>query len=502
MKTTIKNILLSSLLVVCCGAAAGVTAYKVCSKSVNQNTVAVPVPANSYNAVTTAMSGTPSQPVDLTEAAEKTIHGVVHIKSTVKSRIVTQQIQPDIFDYFFGNGRPRQRQYQTEPQTGIGSGVIISDDGYIVTNNHVIEGADEIEVKLNDNRIFQATVVGADPGTDLALIKIDGDKFPTIPMGDSDQLKVGEWVLAVGNPFNLTSTVTAGVVSAKARRIGIYGGESVESFIQTDAAINMGNSGGALVNTRGELIGINSALESPTGTYAGYGFAIPTTIVRKVVADIKEFGSVQRALLGIMGSDVAEMRQLEENKDKDFGSLDGVYVSEVTDGGGALAAGLKKGDIITEINGKPIKTMTELQEMVAQFRPGDTIKVTYLRDKKQKKLDVTLKNSRGDTKMMKNEGIEALGAAFKEVPEQLRRQLNIGYGMQVSAVNNGKLKDAGIQRGFIILKINNQQIKSEADIEAEYEKAVKSPEQVLFITGVYQSGRRANFAVDLSADEE
>lgn len=496
---TTNNLFKSAILVVCCAVAAGAATYVVSSKNSGKEVVAVPAASSSFFPSAATLGGHAMQPVDLTEAAEKTIHGVVHIKATVNGKTQVVQEMPDIFEYFFGNGQPRQRQYQSQPQVGYGSGVIISKDGYIVTNNHVIEKADEIDVNLNDNRTFKATVVGTDPTTDLALIKIDGDEFPVIPMGDSDELKLGEWVLAVGNPFNLTSTVTAGVVSAKARKIGIYeGNEGIESFIQTDAAINMGNSGGALVNTRGELVGINSALESPTGTYAGYGFAIPTTIVRKVVADLKEFGTVQRALLGILGGDVAAMRQLEENKDKDFGSLDGVYVSDVPDGGGALAAGLKKGDIITAVNGKKIKTMNELQETITQYRPGDKVDVTYLRDKKERNVQVTLMNSRGNTELMKDADIEVLGAAFQEVDNQLRRQLNIGYGIQVSGVSNGKMKNAGIQRGYIILKINGKQIKSESDVQDAYQEAVKSPEQVLFITGLYPSGRRANYAVDLS----
>jgi Do/DeqQ family serine protease len=441
------------------------------------------------------------QPVDLTEAAEKTVHGVVHIKSTVNSRTQTYQEIPDIFDYMFG-ARPRQRQYQTQPQVGYGSGVILTKDGYIVTNNHVIEKADEIQVTLNDNRVFTATLVGADSNTDLALIKIEGDEFPVVPMGDSDELKLGEWVLAVGNPFNLTSSVTAGVVSAKSRKIGIYeGGESIESFIQTDAAINMGNSGGALVNVRGELVGINAALESPTGTYAGYGFAIPTTIVKKVVADLKEYGTVQRAMLGISGGDVLLMRQDERNKNLDFGdAIDGVYVSGVLDGGGALAAGIKEGDIIIAINGKKIKTMNELQETIVQYRPGDKVNVTVLRDKKEKKFEVELKNSRGNTEIVKDADFEVLGATFQEVPEQTRRQLNIGYGVQVSDVKNGLLKDQGVQRGYIILRINNQQIKSVDDVERLYKEAASSTNQELFISGVYPSGRRAIYAINLSEE--
>lgn len=503
MKKTTSIIAYTLTCVCCCVFASVITTNLVNRK--NSNTVYVTQQDAPY--LLSSQASMPAvgkmQPVDLTDAAEKTVHGVVHIKSTVNGRTQTVQEMPDIFDYFFGNGQPRQRQIQSRPQVGYGSGVILTEDGYIVTNNHVIEHADEIEVTLNDSRVFPATLIGTDSNTDLALIKIEGDDFPVIPMGDSDELKLGEWVLAVGNPFNLTSSVTAGVVSAKSRRIGIYeGNESVEAFIQTDAAINMGNSGGALVNVRGELVGINAALESPTGTYAGYGFAIPTTIVKKVVADLKEYGSVQRAILGIMGGDVSAMRQLDENKDKDFGTIDGVYVSEVTDGGGALAAGVKAGDIITAVDGKKVKTMTELQETILKYRPGDKVTVTLLRDKKEKKLDIELKNSRGNTDIVKEADMEILGAAFQDVPEQTRRQLNIGYGIQVSGVRNGLMKNAGIQRGFIILKVNNRQIKSVDDLEEVYKEAAKSQDQVLFISGVYPSGRRANYAIGLSEEEE
>ena len=491
-----------SIVLVCCCVGASVITTKIVNKK-NNKVVYVSEQGAPYTTLSQAYmpSAGRNQPVDLTDAAEKTVHGVVHIKSTVKSRTQTYQEMPDIFDYMFG-ARPRQRQYRTEPQIGYGSGVILTKDGYIVTNNHVIEKADEIQVTLNDNRVFTATLVGADSNTDLALIKIEGDEFPVVPMGDSDELKLGEWVLAVGNPFNLTSSVTAGVVSAKSRKIGIYeGGESIESFIQTDAAINMGNSGGALVNARGELVGINAALESPTGTYAGYGFAIPTTIVKKVVADLKEYGTVQRAMIGIMGGDVLQMRQDERNKNIDFGDvIDGVYVSNVVDGGGALAAGIKEGDIITAINGKKIKTMNELQETIVQYRPGDKVTVTLIRDKKEKKFEVELKNSRGNTEIVKDADMEVLGAVFQEVPEETRRQLNIGYGVQVSTIRNGLMKDAGIQRGFIILKINNRQIRTADEVEQIYKEAASSPDQVLFISGVYPSGRRANYAISLSDD--
>ena len=491
-----------SIALICCCVGASVITTTLLSKKTHS---VVYVSEDDAPYTTLSQTSMPAagkmQPVDLTEAAQKTIHGVVHIKSTVKSRTETYQEIPDIFEYMFG-ARPRQRQYNTQPQVGYGSGVILTKDGYIVTNNHVIDKADEIQVTLNDNRVFNATLVGADANTDLALIKIEGDEFPVVPMGDSDELKLGEWVLAVGNPFNLTSSVTAGVVSAKSRKIGIdEGGESIESFIQTDAAINMGNSGGALVNVRGELVGINAALESPTGTYAGYGFAIPTTIVKKVVSDLKEFGTVQRAMLGIEGTDVLSMRQDERNKEVDFGdAIDGVYVVNVTDGGGALAAGIKQGDIIIAVNGKKVKTMNELQETIVQYRPGDKVTVTLLRDKKEKKYEVELKNARGNTDIVKNADMEVLGATFQEVPEQTRRQLNIGYGVQVSSVKNGLLKNAGIQKGFIILKINSKQIRSVDDIEQIYKEASGSSDPVLFIAGVYPSGRRAYYSVDLSEE--
>lgn len=493
------NILTYSIVLACCCVGASIITTNI----VNRNKTNVVYVSDSDKPFTTlSQTSMPAagkmQPVDLTEAAEKTVSAVVHIKSTVNSRTQTVQEIPDLFDYMFG-ARPRQRQYRTEPQVGYGSGVILSKDGYIVTNNHVIEQADEIQVTLNDNRVFKATVIGTDANTDLALIKIDGDEFPIIPMGNSDELKLGEWVLAVGNPFNLTSSVTAGVVSAKSRRIGIYeGSQSVESFIQTDAAINMGNSGGALVNVRGELVGINAALESPTGTYAGYGFAIPTTIVRKVVSDLKEYGTVQRAMIGIIGDDVIKMRQDNNNSNYDFGdAIDGVFVTDVADGSGALAAGIKTGDIITQVNGKKIHTMNELQEAVVQYRPGDKVKVTVLRNGKEKNFDVELKNSRGNTEIVKDIDFEILGATFQDVPEQTRRQLNIGYGIQVGSLKNGLLKDAGIQKGFIILKVNSNQIKSSQDFESTYKEAANSTERVLFISGVYPSGRRAYYSVEL-----
>ena len=418
----------------------------------------------------------------------------------------------EIFGDIFGNGGRQQRRVQTQPRVGFGSGVIISKDGYIVTNNHVIDGADEIVVKLNDNREFKGRVIGTDPNSDLALVKIEGNDFPTIPVGDSDALKVGEWVLAVGNPFNLTSTVTAGIVSAKARTLGVYGIGGVESFIQTDAAINQGNSGGALVNAKGELVGINAVLSSPTGAYAGYGFAIPTSVMTKVVSDLKQYGTVQRALLGIKGTSLAGDGDMMSDqpidksgatladKRKEFGVVDGVWVREIVDGGSAAGSDIKVNDIIIGIDGKKVQNFADLQEAIAQHRPGDKVTVKVMRDKKEKNIDVTLKNEQGTTKIVKDAGMEILGAAFKELPDDLKRQLNLGYGLQVTGVTSGKMADAGVRKGFIILKANDQPMRKVSDLEEVMKAAVKSPNQVLFLTGVFPSGKRGYYAVDLTQE--
>lgn len=455
--------------------------------------------------LTAAYSAQAGQPVDLTQAAEKSLHAVVHIKSTQLGKVQTVQQPMDIFDYFFGSpygGGGRQRQIQTQPRVGFGSGVIISKDGYIVTNNHVIEGADEISVKLNDNREFKGRIIGTDPNTDLALVKIEAeDDLPTLPIGDSDALKVGEWVLAVGNPFNLTSTVTAGIVSAKARSLGVYN-NGIESFIQTDAAINQGNSGGALVNAAGELMGINAVLSSPTGSYAGYGFAIPTSIMTKVVTDLKQYGTVQRALLGIRGGDISRDFDGEmKKKAEELGVTDGVLVSEIVEGGSAASADIKVDDVIIGIDDKTVKTMAALQEALAQHRPGDKVKVKLIRDKKEQTVSVVLKNAQGNTKVVKNVDMDILGAAFQELSDDLRRQLNLGYGLQVTGVTDGKMKDAGIRKGVILLKANNQPLRKVSDLEDVLKAATQSPEQVLFITAIMPSGKRVNFAVDLSAEE-
>ncbi len=441
--------------------------------------------------------------LDFTQAAEIAVHAVVHIRSTTNetTRMVNDPFA-DFFGDFFGGqgqGQRRQREMQVPKREGIGSGVIISTDGYIVTNNHVVDKSDELTVTLNDKREYKARLVGQDPMTDLALIKIEGTNFPTLSVGDSDALKVGEWVLAVGNPLNLSSTVTAGIVSAKARNLAQsrMSAGGIESFIQTDAAINQGNSGGALVNTKGELVGINAAIVSNTGSYTGYGFAIPSSIMKKVVADLKEYGIVQRALLGIAGSDNTD----ERSKKEDLGTIKGIYVEEVAEGGAAADGGLKKGDVITAINGKEVNSMGELQEAMARLTPGSKVKVTYYREKKEQNITVTLKNSQGNTKVVKNTDIEILGAAFRELPEESKKQLSLSYGLEVTGLQSGRMKESGITKGFIIQKINGQSIKTLEDMETAFKAALQDPEQVLFISGLYPSGRRASYAVDVSTEE-
>ncbi|WP_321332263.1 Do family serine endopeptidase [uncultured Bacteroides sp.] len=499
MKQTTKKILGIGAIVLLSSGVAGVTTYSIL-KSGSKPLTYDEVFEQNPNTHLASYNGVNAQPVDLTAAAASSIQAVVHIKSTQLSKVTTvEQQEPDLFDFFFGDGGGRQRRMQTQPRVGFGSGVIISKDGYIVTNNHVIDGADEINVKLNDNRDFKGRIIGADPATDLALIKIEGDDFPTMPVGNSDALKVGEWVLAVGNPFNLTSTVTAGIVSAKARTLGVYNG-GVESFIQTDAAINQGNSGGALVNTKGELVGINAVLSSPTGAYAGYGFAIPTSIMTKVVADLKQYGTVQRALLGIKGGSISdeELSDALNKKAKELGVVDGVLVAEVIDGGSAAGAGIKVDDVIVGLDGAKVKNMAELQGELAKHRPGDKVNVKLIRHKKEMTINLTLKNEQGTTKVVKNAGMDILGAAFKEVSADLKKQLNLNYGLEVTGVTSGKMSAAGIRKGFIILKANGQKMNTVNDLEEVFSAATKSPEQVLFLTGMFPSGKRANYAVDLS----
>lgn len=448
----------------------------------------------------------PGQPVDLTYAAEKTVNSVVYIKVTTNSRERTVEYYDpfeDFFGDFFGNGRSNggrsQRRYQTPPRHGAGSGVIISTDGYIVTNNHVVEEADELMVKLNDNREFKARIIGMDKNTDLALIKIEGEDLPAISIGNSDNLKVGEWVLAIGNPFSLTSTVTAGIVSAKARTLGASA-EGIESFIQTDAAINPGNSGGALVNARGELVGINAMIYSQTGSYAGYGFAIPTSIMNKVVDDLKKYGTVQRALLGITGQDVSIYIDAQKAKgnDVDLGTVTGVYVLEVSADGAAAAADLKAGDVILSIDGKTIDKFGELQEALVNHRPGDKVTVTYMRDKKKHTATLTLRNIQGTTAMVETVDTDEIGVALRPLSENEKKELNLSHGLVVSAIRDGKMKEAGVTKGIIIMQVNDRKMNTTEDFEQAVKEANMSSDRVLWIRAKTQSGLNRSFTVELA----
>ena len=460
------------------------------------------------NATQAPSTAVPAQPVDLTYAAEKSLPSVVHILSTKNSKVQTIEVQSDPFSDFFSDpfgffGNPNQgqdgkqkRSVRTPKQQGSGSGVIISTDGYIVTNNHVVADADELTVTLNDNKEYSARIIGTDKTTDLALIKIDAKDLPAITIANSENIKVGEWVLAVGNPFNLTNTVTAGIVSAKGRSLYQNG---VESFIQNDAAINPGNSGGALVNTRGELIGINAMLYSQTGSFSGYGFAIPTSIMNKVVDDLKKYGTVQRAVIGIQGQDVKNYvdAQKEQGKDIDLGTMEGIYVAKIVEESSAEEAGLKVGDVITAIDGKEMNKMADLQEYLAKKRPGDKVSVSYLRDKKKASKTLTLKNEQGNTQVVKKADLDVLGGNFRTVTDSQKKQLNISYGLEVLKVNSGKFKDAGITKGFIIQRVNDNAVRTIEDLQNLVKEASTSRNPVLYIQGVYPTGEKAYFAVPL-----
>ncbi|MCR4602666.1 MAG: Do family serine endopeptidase [Prevotella sp.] len=451
-----------------------------------------------------------AQPVDLTRAAERALPSVVHIKYVQNSKIQTVEVTTDPFEDFFsdpfggffgprqrGQGGTQKRQVQTPKRTATGSGVIISADGYIVTNNHVVDGADELTVTLTDNKEYSARIIGADKTTDLALIKIDGRNLPAIEIANSDNVKVGEWVLAIGNPLGLNNTVTAGIISAKARTLGANG---VESFIQTDAAINAGNSGGALVNTNGQLVGINAMLYSQTGSYSGYGFAIPTAMMNKVVDDIKKYGTVQRAMIGIQGGDVKSFvdAQKEEGKEVDLGTMEGIYINKVVEESAAEEAGLEKGDVIIEVDGQKMTKFGDLSGIIAQKRPGDKVTLTYLHNKHKQTKTVTLRNEQGNTKVVKNADLDVLGADFREVTQQQKEQLEIQYGLEIIKVNNGKIKDAGIPKGFIIRQVNDEAMKTVEDLQDIVKEASTSSEPVLIIKGVFPTGKKGYFVVQLA----
>lgn len=452
----------------------------------------------------------PANTTDFTVAAENTINSVVSIKSYASVR---QQYQGnryfDPFEFFFGPGYGNNtpRRQQQEPQSeeklqplGLGSGVIISPDGYIVTNNHVIKGAEKLEVTLNNNEKYVAKVIGSDANTDLALLKIDATGLNAITFGDSDALKVGEWVLAVGNPFGFTSTVTAGIVSAKARNIGeatSSRANSIDSFIQTDAAVNQGNSGGALVNINGELVGINTAIYSQTGNYSGYSFAIPSSTVQKVVNDLKEYGSVQRAVLGITYQPLTA----ELAKEKGItATTEGLYVASVADRSAAMQAGLQEGDVITKINGATVKSSGQIMEQMNKLRPGDKIEITYIRDNKTHTATATLRNDQGNTKLSKASSVASLGCGFLPLSDEKKKELQISGGVEVAGMKNGKFRNAGIKEGFIITDINGTPVNSREDVENIYNSIMSSSEKrkVMIVMGYHPSGEEDVYAVKLT----
>ncbi len=457
---------------------------------------------------------TSSRPVDIsrdfTDVAESTINCVVSIKNYATPKMYQNDFI-DPFEWFFGPGfgggqgqRQRKEQQKSEPQArGMGSGVIISPDGYIVTNNHVIDGAEKLEVTLNDNRTFNATVVGADEKTDIALIKINAKDLHAINFGNSDAVKVGQWCVAVGNPFGFNSTVTAGIISAKARGLSENSGNNngIKAFIQHDAAVNPGNSGGALVNTAGELIGINTMIYSQTGNYSGCSFAVPSNTVKKVVTDIKQYGTVQRAVLGIQYTELTAEKAKEE---KITATNEGIYVAKVTDRGAAMEAGLQEGDVIVKLNGARVKDSGEMQEEMNKLRPGDKAEVEYYRDNKLRRTTVTFKNDQGNTKMTKQSDVMSLGCAFTELSKEDKQDLAISKGLKVVGVKAGKFKNAGIRDGFIITDINNIPVDSRDDVENIYNQIMRSSDsdKVMFITGFYPTGKKVYYAVDLSDEEE
>ncbi|QQR87036.1 MAG: Do family serine endopeptidase [Flavobacteriales bacterium] len=433
-------------------------------------------------------AGTTMAAPDFTGAAERTVNAVVHVTTET---MVTQR---DPFaDFFWGYRAPVQQR----PVQGAGSGVIISDDGYIVTNNHVIEGADKIQVHLNDKRMMEARIIGRDPSTDIALLKVDASGLPSMPFGNSDDVKVGEWVLAVGNPFNLTSTVTAGIVSAKARSINILQQDAnrdifpIESFIQTDAAVNPGNSGGALVNAAGELIGINTAIASQTGSYAGYSFAVPVNIAKKVTGDLLEFGSVQRAYIGVSIMDMDQSLAKEVGMDR----IKGVYVRGLTDDGAAAASGIKEGDVILKVGNVDVNNVPALQEQVGKFRPGNNVAVTVWRDGGERTVDVKLRGKDGSTNITlakaSTTASSVLGAEVRGATAEELKALNIRNGVKVTAINGGRLRSSGIKEGFIITRIDQQPVTTPEDIA----RVLDNKRGGVLIEGIYPNGTKAYYGL-------
>ena len=471
MRKGILTVLLSAL-------AGGLTAFAVV-KSIQSDPAEISVSSDGQMLRTVNLSH--DNWPDFTFAAETAVDAVVYVKVTSTS--TTQNVPQSLLDYFFGYGAvPQQRE-----KVGSGSGVIIREDGYIVTNNHVIDGATKIQVTLNTNQTYDATLVGTDPATDIALLKIDAAGLPSIPFGDSDKLRLGEWVIAIGSPYDLRSTITAGIVSAKGRSMPNYTGEfKIESFIQTDAAVNPGNSGGALVDKNGNLVGINTAIISQTGSYTGYSFAVPSNIVKKIVYDLIDFGSVKRALLGIT------MREIDDKiaQDLKLSSRNGVYIVEVSKGGAAEAAGLKSGDILTAIDSTRITNSASVQEAVSRFSPDDKAVITVLRDGKEMHFDVVFKGtSYADGTVSDDGSVAFYGSLIKPAPEDKLERLGLKNGVEIVELGPGKLKDAGATEGFIIQYVNDQPVKSPQDVI----DIVKKSKRAVFVEGVTPSGRTGYF---------
>ncbi len=487
------------------------TAYGVTKATVND--VFIPSGEQTNGFVNTTSRGFAGQP-DFTQVAEHTINSVVSIKNYANAR--QQQFQDwgggfDPFEFFFGPGMGQQRKQQQPKQRsegkpqlrGSGSGVIISADGYIVTNNHVVDGADKLTVTLNNNDEYNARVIGTDANTDLALIKITPEKGKTldpISFGNSDDVKVGEWAVAVGNPFGFNSSVTAGIISAKGRGVS-EGSVGIKSFIQHDAAVNPGNSGGALVNTNGDLIGINTMIYSQTGNYAGISFAVPSNIVKKIVTDLKQYGTVQRAVLGIS---YEELNAEKAKEHKITATKGGIYVAKVSDGGAAMDAGIKEGDVIVKLNGAEVKNSGEMQEEMSKLRPGDKATIQYYRDNKLKTTTVTFKNDQGTTSITKSSDFTSLGCAFMALTSKEKEDLDITNGVKVTGLKDGKFKANGIKNGLVITAINDQNVNSSDDVEEIYNSIMQSKDtdKVMLIKGFYETGRKVYIAVNIADDEK
>lgn len=455
----------------------GIYAYFFAPQA-NTNRIIEPLPEYVQRPVGLASS----METDFTRAAEMTVNAVVHVKTAFE-----RQTYSSPFELFFGGPRSRSQIVQ-----GAGSGVILSQDGYIITNNHVIENAEKILVSLNDGREFEAEIIGTDPTTDIALIKVEDEELPFLSFTNSDEVKVGEWVLAVGNPFNLTSTVTAGIVSAKGRSIGIIPSRTaIESFIQTDAAVNPGNSGGALVNTAGQLIGINTAISTHTGSFEGYSFAVPSNIAKKVVEDLMAYGTVQRAFIGVDIGDVTPGNAEELGLDLNSG----VYVGGLLQNGAAAEAGIEVGDVIIAVDGNKVDRSSQLQEMIGRKRPGDNVELTLIRDGRQKSIQVELRNMQGTTDLIRKEDLNymaGLGARLEELSSSDKRKMGLRFGVKVEEVRGGKFEKAGIPDGFIITKMNNRNVASPEDIEQL--TANLKPGDGVLIQGYRPNGRPDYFA--------